>query len=201
MRLHLARPPLSRRIREREADPGCRLFDRVPTGARLTPAGEVVLAEARDLLERAERTRERVSAAEAGRVLVPGVVAGAGLEAGPPTLAALRRACPGVRVRLREAPVPEPSAGLREDRVDLALTRLPFDTAGLTVCLLGEEPVAAAFPPRIRWRPGPGCGSRRGHGVTGGRVPRPPGRLRDPQPAPRAGLRGGPGPLDPFLTT
>ncbi|WP_404953351.1 LysR family transcriptional regulator [Streptomyces sp. 147326] len=145
-RLHLAQPPLSRRIRELEADLGCRLFDRVPTGARLTPAGEVLLAEARDLLERAERARERVRAAEAGRVLVLGVVAGAGLEVGPPALAALRRERPGVRVRLREAPVTDPSAGLREGRVDLALTRLPFDTAGLTVRPLGEEQVVAAVP-------------------------------------------------------
>ncbi|MFE9629472.1 LysR family transcriptional regulator [Streptomyces sp. NPDC006463] len=146
VRLHLAQPPLSRRIRELEADLGCRLFDRIPTGARLTPAGEVLLAEARDLLERAERARERVRGAEADRVLVLGTVAGAGVEVGPAALAALRRNRPGVRVRLREAPVTDPTAGLREGRVDLALTRLPFDTTGLTVRQLGEEPVVAAVP-------------------------------------------------------
>ncbi|GHC59334.1 LysR substrate-binding domain-containing protein [Streptomyces cinnamoneus] len=145
-RLHLAQPPLSRRIRELEADLGCRLFDRIPTGARLTPAGEVLLTEARDLLERAERARERVRGAEAARVLVLGTVAGADLDVGPAALAALRRDRPGARVRLREAPITDPTAGLREGRVDLALTRLPFDTAGLTVRLLGEEPVVAAVP-------------------------------------------------------
>ncbi|WP_354637561.1 LysR family transcriptional regulator [Kitasatospora camelliae] len=145
-RLHLAQPPLSRRIRDLEADLGCRLFDRVPTGARLTPAGEVLLVEARDLLERAERARARVRDAEAGRVLVVGTAAGAGLEVGPAALAALRRDRPGLRVRLREAPVTDPTAGLREGRVDLAITRLPFDTAGLTVRVLGAEPVVAVLP-------------------------------------------------------
>ncbi|MCF3103218.1 LysR family transcriptional regulator [Streptomyces roseoverticillatus] len=145
-RLYIAQPPLSRRIRKLEADLGCRLFDRIPTGARLTPAGEVLLAEARDLLERAERARERVRGAEAGRVLVLGTVAGAGLEVGPAALAALRRDHPGVRVRLREAPITDPTAGLREGRVDLALTRLPFDTEGLRIRPLGEEPVVAAVP-------------------------------------------------------
>ncbi|GAA5024213.1 LysR family transcriptional regulator [Kitasatospora paranensis] len=145
-RLHLAQPPLSRRIRDLEADLGCRLFDRIPTGARLTPAGEVLLAEAHDLLERAERARERVRGVGADRVLVIGVVAGAGLDAGPAALAALRRSHPGLRVRLREAPVTDPSAGLRERRVDLALTRLPFDTAGLTVRPLAAEPVVATVP-------------------------------------------------------
>ncbi|MEU6237061.1 LysR substrate-binding domain-containing protein [Kitasatospora sp. NPDC047058] len=145
-RLHLAQPPLSRRIRELEADLGCRLFDRIPTGARLTPAGEVLLAEARDLLERAERARERVRGAEAGRVLVLGTVAGAGLDVGPAVLSALRREHPAVRVRLREAPITDPTAGLREGRADLALTRLPFDTEGLTVRPLGTEPVVAVLP-------------------------------------------------------
>ncbi|MEV7179836.1 LysR family transcriptional regulator [Kitasatospora sp. NPDC093679] len=145
-RLHLAQPPLSRRIRDLEADLGCRLFDRIPTGARLTPAGEVLLVEARDLLERAERARERVRGAGAGRVLVVGVAAGAGLDVGPASLAALRRSRPGLRVRLREAPVTDPSAGLRERRVDVALTRLPFDTAGLTIRPLGVEQVVAAVP-------------------------------------------------------
>ncbi|MES9520773.1 LysR family transcriptional regulator [Streptomyces capoamus] len=145
-RLHLAQPPLSRRIRELEADLGCRLFERIPTGARLTPAGEVLLVEARDLLERAERARERVRGAESERVLVLGTVAGAGLDVGAAALSALRRERPGLRVRLREAPITDPSAGLREARVDLALTRLPFDTSGLTVRLLGEEPLVAALP-------------------------------------------------------
>ncbi|MGW4896199.1 LysR family transcriptional regulator [Kitasatospora sp. NPDC004240] len=145
-RLHLAQPPLSRRIRDLEADLGCRLFDRIPTGARLTPAGEVLLAEARDLLERAERARERVRGAGADRVLVVGIVAGAGLDAGPAALAALRRDRPQLRVRLREAPITDPSAGLRERRVDVALTRLPFDTAGLTVRPLAVEPVVVAVP-------------------------------------------------------
>ncbi|WP_431683607.1 LysR substrate-binding domain-containing protein [Kitasatospora sp. KL5] len=145
-RLHLAQPPLSRRIRDLEADLGCRLFDRVPTGARLTPAGEVLLTEARDLLERAERARQRVRGAEAGRILVLGTAAGAGPQVGPTALAALRRTRPEVRVRLREAPITDPTAGLREGRVDLALTRLPFDTDGLTVRVLGEEAVVAAVP-------------------------------------------------------
>ncbi|MFE9796094.1 LysR family transcriptional regulator [Streptomyces goshikiensis] len=146
VRLRLAQPPLSRRIRELEADLGCRLFERIPTGARLTPAGEVLLPEARDLLERAERARERVRGTVADRVLALGMVAGAGLEVGPAAMTALRRMRPGVRVRLREAAVTDPTAGLREGRVDLALTRLPFDTAGLTVRPLGEEPLVAAVP-------------------------------------------------------
>ncbi|WP_406207718.1 LysR substrate-binding domain-containing protein [Kitasatospora sp. NBC_01560] len=75
-----------------------------------------------------------------------GTVAGAGLEVAAAALAALRRSRPGVRVRLREAPVTDPSAGLREGLADLALTRLPFNTAGLMIRQLGVEPVVAVLP-------------------------------------------------------
>ncbi|MCX5384819.1 LysR family transcriptional regulator [Streptomyces sp. NBC_00083] len=145
-RLHLAQPPLSRRIRDLEADLGCRLLERMPTGARLTAAGEVLLAEARDLLARSERARERVRAVESAREVVLGTVAGAGLEAGPAVLAVLRDSHPALRVRLHEAPLTDPSGGLRGRRVDLALTRLPFDTSGLTVCQLGTESLVVALP-------------------------------------------------------
>ncbi|MFE1411273.1 LysR substrate-binding domain-containing protein [Streptomyces sp. NPDC058746] len=49
-------------------------------------------------------------------------------------------ATPGLRVRLHEAPETDPTGGLRERRADLALTRLPFDTSGLTVRQLGWSP-------------------------------------------------------------
>ncbi|MFD7027302.1 LysR family transcriptional regulator [Streptomyces sp. NPDC059917] len=146
VRLGLAQPPLSRRIRDLEAELACRLFDRIPTGARLTAAGEVLLPEARDLLVRAERARERVRAAESVREVVLGTVAGAGLDAGAAALAVLRGTHPGLRVRLHEAPLTDPTGGLRERRVDLALTRLPFDTSGLTIRQLGTEPLVAALP-------------------------------------------------------
>ncbi|MFJ4320409.1 LysR family transcriptional regulator [Streptomyces lavendulae] len=146
VRLHLAQPPLSRRIRDLEADLACRLFERIPTGARLTRAGEVLLPEARDLLARAERARELVRAAESVREIRLGTVAGAGLDVGPAALAILRSTRPGLRVRLHEAPMTDPTGGLRERRVDLALTRLPFDTSGLTICQLGTELLVAALP-------------------------------------------------------
>jgi DNA-binding transcriptional LysR family regulator len=46
-RLHVEQSPLSRTIRQLEADLGVTLLERTPRGVRLTPAGQVFLEEAR----------------------------------------------------------------------------------------------------------------------------------------------------------
>ncbi|MEU1159274.1 LysR family transcriptional regulator, partial [Streptomyces sp. NPDC005918] len=62
-RLHMSQPPLSRAIKRLEAELGATLFDRSSAGVALTAVGTVLLDEARDLLDRADRARVRVSAA------------------------------------------------------------------------------------------------------------------------------------------
>ena len=54
-RLHVTTPPLSQRIRELEEDLGVRLFERTSRRVVLTPAGERLLVEARDVLRAMDR--------------------------------------------------------------------------------------------------------------------------------------------------
>ena len=49
-RLHVEQSPLSRTIRQLEADLGVTLLERTSRGVRLTPAGQVFLEEARRVL-------------------------------------------------------------------------------------------------------------------------------------------------------
>ncbi|MGH9213572.1 MAG: LysR family transcriptional regulator [Acidimicrobiales bacterium] len=54
-RLHMSAPPLSQRIRELEHQLGLALFERTSRRVALTPAGERLLVDARDVLRAVER--------------------------------------------------------------------------------------------------------------------------------------------------
>ncbi|MGK5642787.1 LysR family transcriptional regulator [Streptomyces sp. URMC 126] len=140
-RLHMSQPPLSRAIRRLESDVGASLFDRSPAGVALTPVGVVLLGEARDLLERADRLRARVATAAGAATLTVGVL---GDDDGPGAARqarAFRRRHPHVEVLVRDADLTDPSCGLRAGTVDVALTRGPFDETGLSVRELRADPV------------------------------------------------------------
>ncbi|MFJ4713852.1 LysR family transcriptional regulator [Streptomyces sp. NPDC088785] len=142
-RLHMSQPPLSRAIRQLEADLGAVLFHRSPAGVFLTPAGTVLLQEARTLLGQAERARARVAAASGAASLTVGLL---GDSADPDVrrlAGAYRRRHPDVEVRIRETGLADPTCGLHAGHVDVALTRAPFDGTGLTVRTLRTDAVGA----------------------------------------------------------
>ncbi|MFE7029947.1 LysR substrate-binding domain-containing protein [Streptomyces sp. NPDC057621] len=142
-RLHMSQPPLSRAIRRLESELGAALFDRSSAGVALTAAGALLLDEARDLLGRADRIRERVAAAAGAAPLTVGIL-GDSTDPGALRLAAAhRRLHPHVEVRVRETDLTDPTCGLRAGAVDIALTRGPFDETGLAVRELRADPVGA----------------------------------------------------------
>jgi DNA-binding transcriptional LysR family regulator len=145
VRLHMSQPPLSRAIKQLEADVGATLLQRSAAGATLTPAGAALLTEARTLLDQADQARVRVAAAAGARTITVGIL-GDGTDPGATRLAvAYRRRHPGIEVRIREADLTDPTCGLRAGLVDIALTRGPFDHAGLTVHELRADPMGAVL--------------------------------------------------------
>ncbi|WP_330327538.1 LysR family transcriptional regulator [Streptomyces pseudovenezuelae] len=144
-RLHMSQPPLSRAIKQLEADVGALLFVRSPAGVTLTPVGTVLLDEARALLDHADRVRVRVSAAAGVTTITVGIL-GDGTDPGMSRLAAAyRRSHPGIEIRVRDADLTDPTCGLRTGLVDVALTRAPFDETALTVRALRSDPVGVVL--------------------------------------------------------
>ncbi|MEV7541634.1 LysR substrate-binding domain-containing protein [Streptomyces sp. NPDC089915] len=144
-RLHMTQPPLSRAVKGLEADLGAVLLDRSASGVALTPAGAVLLDEARTLLERVERARVRVASAAGAATLTVGMLSDQADAGARRLAAAYRRRHPGVEVRVRETGLADPTCGLRAGLVDVALTRGPFDGTGLTVRELRADPVGAVL--------------------------------------------------------
>ncbi|MGW0955324.1 LysR family transcriptional regulator [Streptomyces sp. NPDC001212] len=144
-RLHMTQPPLSRAIKQLETGLGTPLLHRSAAGVTLTPAGAMLLNEARTLLDRADRVRIRVAAAAGATTLTVGILGDSTDRRAARLAAAYRQKHPGVEIRIRDTDLTDPTCGLRAGLVDIALTRAPFDETGLTVHELRAETVGAVL--------------------------------------------------------
>ena len=149
-RLGMAQPPLSRLLRDLEAEFGAQLAIRLPRGVELTEAGQKLHAEALEVLQRAAAIGEAVRRAahgEEGRLSV-GFTPSSAFH--PFVLAAIRNfrtAAPGISVALEEAGTGELAEALQQNRLDAAFVRTPVDAvAGLAAHTLLTEPMVAAIP-------------------------------------------------------
>ncbi|MCA1219336.1 LysR family transcriptional regulator [Streptomyces sp. 8L] len=141
--LHITQPSLSRQIRRLEQQMGARLLDRTPRGSRLTGAGEVFLPRAKALLRSAGRAAEQArAAAEPSRITV-GYITNIIVT---PAVRELRLRHPDADVRTRHLAWNDVRAALLDHRVDAAVARLPFRTAGLHVTVLHDEPRVLVVP-------------------------------------------------------
>jgi DNA-binding transcriptional LysR family regulator len=148
VRLQMTQPPLSRAIRQLENELGVSLLDRTRAGVVPTAAGAALHDEARLLLEQADRLRAVVKAAAGAATLTIGTLADSAEQVGSQLVSAFRRRHPDVEVKIHEADLGDPTAGLRAGLVDVALTRTPFDDAGLRTHVLSAEPVGVVVHDR-----------------------------------------------------
>jgi len=149
LRLHIAQPPLSRRIRELEAELNLKLFSRNTRSVSLTEAGRVYLEHIRPMLESLDRAAEAALRAERGETgrLRLGYTGRASQEHLPGLLNRFRRAFPDVSLDIRG---PYPSGTLRlellERRLDAVLCFLPISGPGILSQVFTESKFAVALP-------------------------------------------------------
>ena len=127
-RLHISQPSLSVQIRKLEHSLGVQLLARTSRHVQLTPAGVVLLEEARRLLVSAERlaaaTRSAAANDGAGSLIV-GFQANAAAELTPKILAAFQSRHPRIQVEMRSHDFTDPYVGLSNGSVDVAFVRPP----------------------------------------------------------------------------
>ena len=120
-RLHLSQPPLSRQIRDLEAELGVTLFERAASKVRLTPAGDYVYHEAKRLLEQSEQLiqQARRVAAETQHELQIGYIANVHGRLVIDAATRFRKTHPSVVVRVSDLSTADQVERLANGKLDL----------------------------------------------------------------------------------
>ena len=147
-RLYIAQPSVSQQIKALESELGVKLFERDRRSVSLTPAGTVLLDEARELLARAEHALALVRAAGEGargrlrlsltRSLTGGI-AGAIVNA-------YRERYPEVDLELAVGNTMMHVQQLHAGNIDAGFVRPPLEDPLLEELPLGREPLVCVLP-------------------------------------------------------
>ncbi|MCW3063886.1 MAG: LysR family transcriptional regulator [Solirubrobacterales bacterium] len=152
-RLSLAQSALSSQIRQLERELGGQLLIRSTRRVELTPAGESLLADGREILAAADDAVHRARAlarGESGRLTI-GSLGPAPGEILAPLLARLASRHPDVRVEVRAFDFTDIVDGvLDRNAADIAFVYLPLDEPMLHVTPLISEPRVVVLPRRHR---------------------------------------------------
>jgi DNA-binding transcriptional LysR family regulator len=150
LRLHMTQPPLTQAIALLERRLGLLLFERTRRSVALTPAGQALLPEARELLARAAALPAHARAAAGGEVgrLRLAFVSTAGYELLPLWVRAFRERHPRVQLDLLEATGDLQLQALERGDIDagLMLHSPGFAPPGLERALIAREPLVVALP-------------------------------------------------------
>jgi DNA-binding transcriptional LysR family regulator len=153
LRLYIAQPVLSRHIRKLEQELSTQLFVRDSHNVQLTPAGERLLEEGRQLLAAADAARRRMQGAALGEeTLTVGFFVG---DYFTPALVAFSEKRPEVTVALLRIYWHDQTEVLHSGRADVAFVHGPIDPTDLELLPVRAEPRVAVLPAthRLAGRP------------------------------------------------
>ncbi|WUW26039.1 LysR family transcriptional regulator [Streptomyces sp. NBC_01463] len=152
IRLNYTQSAVSRRIAALEQQAGGPLFDRLPRGVRLNPAGRTLHRHATEVLDRLSRAERELAELHAGKggPLHVGAFATANISLVPTALRALRDARPKIEVEATEGPTETLVRRLVDGALDLAVVSdypsgLP-EADGVGTTVLCEDELRVALP-------------------------------------------------------
>jgi DNA-binding transcriptional LysR family regulator len=147
-RLHMAQPPLSRRIQEMEAELGARLFDRNTKPLRLTDAGRLFYEESMQILQRVTQMRSTMARFVSGErtQLVIGLVPSTLYARLPEVIRRFREIAPDVGVSLTGMTTPDQMPALTGGRINVGFGRIRLNAPGIRQEALREERLIVAVP-------------------------------------------------------
>ena len=145
----VAQPSLSQQIQKLEEELGERLFDRLKTGVKLTPAGELFLQRAVRILDEVDAAKRE--ATDARELLRGGVTIGVLPTIAPyllpQILPAFMEKFPGVEITVLEDTTTRLLKFALAYEIDFALASHPIQDARLEIRELFSEELLLALPP------------------------------------------------------
>ncbi len=144
-KLHISQPPLSTQLRLLEEELNVRLFERGARRVTLTEAGRLLYQRAQELLELQALTRDELQSFRTGRKgnLRIGLVSTCRTEVLTSVLCRYHTLYPEIAFEVFEGNTYELQEMMEFGRIDLAVIRTPFHSAGYDLISLEEDPLLA----------------------------------------------------------
>jgi DNA-binding transcriptional LysR family regulator len=151
-RLRVAQPALSRQIQDLEKEVGFKLFDRLPRGVRLNPAGKLFLEDARRILQEVSDAAARAARVARGRsgTLRVGFTENASWRGVvPDSFRRFREQQPDAELQLHPAASLDQLEAIRSGRLDAGFINfMPKADPELDQLAVAEQYVELAVPRR-----------------------------------------------------
>ena len=152
-RSFVSQPSLSASIKNLEDELGVRIFERGKGEILITPVGEQLIAQAKRVLDEAERlkviSKQGKQPLEGEFCL--GVIHTVAPYLLPDLVAALRKQAPGMPLDIEENMTANLEQLLKSGAIDAAILALPLDVAGVETLPLYDEAFRAIVPAKHPW--------------------------------------------------
>lgn len=147
-RCHVSQPPLSRAIRDLEAEVGAQLFERDKHHVALTPAGAALVDRARKALAMLDEGADlaRRTAAGLSGMLTFGFGGSTVYALVPALVRRFRETTPDVAIRFNAMSVLHQIEALRSGDIDIGIVRLPIFDELIETRFVHSEPLVVALP-------------------------------------------------------
>ena len=147
-RLCITQQPLSRQIKDLEAELGVELFYRTKRTVRLTEVGELFLVETKKILQQADYAVELVKRASHGKIgtIAVGFTGSALNMVLPAAVRQFKQLYPQVELTLKRMQTPEQVEALHDGQIDLGLLHPPINDDGLILETIYREQLVVALP-------------------------------------------------------
>lgn len=145
-RLHIAQPPLSQALKALEAELGVQLFERIPSGIRITEAGALLLQRSYQISNMFDTIAEDMASFRGGRegILKIGTVSSSGSILINENFMAFREHYPKVKFNLYEGNSYQIIEYLEKGIIEIGIVRTPFDNDKFEKICCAPTPMVVA---------------------------------------------------------